>query len=92
MSQNTGAHTCNAFLGPMLQADSVILPIINFFNGCPSVEKTLIIARDRLREMPQPVPLATLFCESRPSINMLSFVFPPFFTLPGGHSTYEDSW
>lgn len=92
MPQYTDVHTCDAFLGPMLQADSVILPIINLFNGCPSVEETLILARDRLREMPQPVPLATLLCESRPFINMLSLSFPFSLLSGGGHSTYEDSW
>lgn len=84
----------------MLQANAVILPVVNLFNGCASVEQTLILTGDCLREMPQPVPLTALLCESRPSINILlsSFRPSPFFAsflfISGGEgdTTYEDSW
>lgn len=45
----------------MLQADPIVRSIIDFLDGCATIEHTLGLALNRLRKMPQTIPLATLF-------------------------------
>lgn len=55
-----GGRTCNALPCPMLQTNPVILPVGNFLARGATVEDSLRLAGNRLREVSQSVPLATL--------------------------------
>jgi hypothetical protein len=54
-------HTGNSLLRPVLHANPVIRPVIDLFGCRAAVEQTLLLSRDRLREVPQAIPLTALF-------------------------------
>lgn len=51
----------NAFSRPVLQTNSIIGPVSYFCRSRTSVKKPFRLSRDGLGEMPQAIPLATLF-------------------------------
>lgn len=53
-------HTCNSFLRPVLQADPIIVTIIDLLRRGAAVEQSLALPGNRLGEVTEPIPLATL--------------------------------
>ena len=51
----------NAFSRPVLQTNPIIAPVSYFCCSRTSVKKPFRLSRDGLGEMPQAIPLATLF-------------------------------
>lgn len=55
-----GYSTGNAFAGPVLKTDTIILAIGDLCSGRASVEDTFRLTRHGLREVTKSVPLTTL--------------------------------
>jgi hypothetical protein len=54
------SHTCNPFLRPMMNTESVVRAVINLLGGHSTVENPLLLTWHRLGKVAQSIPLTTL--------------------------------